>query len=100
MSNLTHEQRSELLQAINLIKEKRCELIKGCTIAEGRGQREKDVKEDIMSLMVSKDTLKRICDSNTSNLKLQLLFASSDRVTFLKKVMFSILNILASIFII
>ena len=54
---LTKEQKAEALRAINLIKEKRCGMIKGRTIADGRGQRDRYERHDVSSPTVSNEGL-------------------------------------------
>jgi hypothetical protein len=54
---LTKDKRRAALRAINLIKEKRCGLIKGCTVADGRKQRSLCTKEETTSPTVSTDAL-------------------------------------------
>lgn len=55
--DMTHQQRKEALRAINLIKEKRCGKIKGCTVADGSSQRDRYGKEETSSPTVSNDAL-------------------------------------------
>ena len=47
--NLTHEQKKKALRAINLIKEKRNGILKGRTVADGRGQRGYVAKQESAS---------------------------------------------------
>jgi hypothetical protein len=54
---LTKDERRAALRAINLIKEKRCGLIKGRTVADGRKQRSLHAKEETASPTVSTDAL-------------------------------------------
>ena len=56
-SSLTSQQKKDSLNAINLIKEKRCGRIKGRTVADGRKQRHQYSREEITSPTVSNDAL-------------------------------------------
>jgi hypothetical protein len=56
-NKLTRKEKRGALLAINFIKEKRCDKIKGRTIADGRPQRELYMKEETSSPTVSTDAL-------------------------------------------
>jgi hypothetical protein len=56
-SELTHAQKRGVLQAISVLKEKRCGRIKGRTVADGRPQRPIYTKEETSSPTVSNDAL-------------------------------------------
>ena len=54
--DLTAEQKRRALRAINLIKEKRNGVLKGRTVADGRGQRGYVTKEEAASPALGLDT--------------------------------------------
>ena len=56
-NSLMRAEKAEALRAINLIKEKRCGTIKGRTVADGRGQRDKYNRHDVSSPTVSNEGL-------------------------------------------
>jgi hypothetical protein len=56
-SELTTMQRQGALRAISIIKEKWCGKIEGCTVAEGRPQRQLYTKDQTSSPTVSTDAL-------------------------------------------
>lgn len=65
---LTYKQRKDPLNIIDLIKEKRCGKIKGRTVVDGRGQRDKYEKSDTSSsaLTIESFTVTLVIDAERS----------------------------------